>query len=158
MRSFLPVIALSLAASSAQAESAKCADVADAKARLACYDRAAKTKAKAPPAEVPKTALPPIDSKNAAKSLCAAYAGKLDRVMLDAGFNAGIYADGTTLVFFAYLTRPIVYKLITEGKVLDSAKAAECTNFNFVNKGSGPNWYFDLNVPGSCSVNLCWGM
>jgi hypothetical protein len=107
------------------------------------------------------------DSSEGARSQ---YAGRLERAMLKIGMSAEVAVEQTKnasstqslggkfpkLIVFSYLSKSLVFNLITEGKVLDGAKEAGFQSVVFLDRGDDGLWTFDLTKPGSCARGLCW--
>ncbi len=94
------------------------------------------------------------------------YRARLERAFLEKGISADVFVEATgdkkaggqwpRLIIFTYLSKAAVYKLITDAKVLDEAKAAGFKMVRFTDKGNDGQWFFDLTKPGSCDQGLCW--
>lgn len=137
----------------ALAQAPNCAGIADDRARLACYDGIAKTKTKDQPTS-PKSSL---DARFAEQDRLS-YRGRLERAMLESGSSAEVLVEGTKLTIWTYLNRAIVFKLITDGKILDGAKEAGFKTVDFFDRGHEGHWIYDLTKPSNCDVSqrLCY--
>jgi hypothetical protein len=110
--------------------------------RLSCYDNAVEADTK----DKSKAGM-----KGGAKSVVdvVPYAqielrSNLEKALLKDGVDAELYIDTGALVVWTWLSRATVYHLITEGKVLDQAKAVGFRSVRFWDKGSEGMWTYAL--------------
>jgi len=146
MKSSIAITALILATIPAMAEN--CASITSNQDRLACYDLAAKPKAKI-------AAVKPSSTQQARWN----YRAQLERGLLEIGISAEVAMEtpnSSKIILMAYLSKATVYKLITDGRLLNGAKDAGFKTFDFMDIGNDGIWRFDLTKPGSCDRGLCW--
>jgi len=166
----LSAIILYAVAVPAIAQAPNCASMADDKARLACYDRGAKPKEK-PQTVLPQTTTAPKPATATVPYETLEYRARLERVFLQSGMSADVFVEAAKsgkagsdfrrypeLIIWTYLTKAMVFKLITESKLLDGAKEAGFKMVDFWDKGNEGHWFYDLTQSGSCDVNkrLCY--
>lgn len=154
----------------ALAQAPNCADIGDDMKRLACYDHGAKPKEKT---MKPQTATTP-PSKPSTGTVSYAlldYRTRLEHAFLESGISANVviqtkhstpgmrdFGRYPELIIWAYLSKAMVFQLITQGKILDNAKQAGFEMVDFFDKGNEGHWFFDLTKAGNCDVynRLCY--
>jgi hypothetical protein len=156
---------------------ANCKAIEDAKARLACFDKAAQQPQQSQKkAEAPRQSQSQPQQKQVVGTAAEreTYRADLRRTFLASGLDIDVLVDEKArpngvervkwkyprLMFFGYLNAPAVYQLITNGKVLENAKEKGFLTIDFFSKSSDEgHWYYDLSgqtIP-RCDINhrLC---
>ena len=146
---------------------ANCTKLKEADKRLACFDKAVAASpsvavAKRPPstdARSPALAKPMEAPPASGREV---YRADLERAFLSNGVNANVFLleKTSTLQLWLLLDRASVFKLITEGNILEKAKTLGFKKVDFWDKGDEGHWIFDLSKPGpppQCDVmhRLC---
>jgi len=78
------------------------------------------------------------------------YAKTIERAMLDKGFNTEVHARGANKQIleykFALMSKALVYQLVNEGRILESAKNVDFKKLIFTD-GFNSSWTYDLTKP-----------
>jgi len=105
------------------------------------------------------SALPPIDAKVDAKAAVEramrserlVYAQGLERILLGNGMAASVrvHEEGRAgpvpaLMFFGQFSQAFVQRAVTEGAVLERARALGFKSVEFIDRGPGGNYLFEL--------------
>jgi hypothetical protein len=145
------------------ANSQECTRIVDPTARLACFDKGTVHK---PKMATPSAGPPPITAD------MTALRNRLDSSFLQAGMSvevsvqnvgatgsllAGTHVPYPALVFFGYFDRVSVYKIGTTLPLFHDAHAASFKTVEFISKGDGGTWIFDMTKDGQvCARDLCF--
>lgn len=73
------------------------------------------------------------------------FRGNIERAFLRNGISVEVVARGGELMIYGWMTKALVYQLITDGKILDNGKSAGFTKIDFVDRGDDGRWTFDLS-------------
>ena len=131
---------------------------------------AAATKPEPPPAparETPRpgtspistSSLPALDAKvaieRAMRNERLIYAQGLERILLSNGMPASVrvHEDGQAgptpaLMFFGHFSHAFVQRAVTDGAVLERARALGFRSVEFIDRGPGGNYLFELSKSG----------
>jgi hypothetical protein len=129
------------------------------------YGTATETRPSAVPGTSPisTSSLPPIDSKadpkvaldRAQRNERLTYAQGLERILLTNGMPASVrvHEDGQAgpvpaLMFFGSFSQAFVQRAVTDGAVLERARALGFRSVEFIDRGPGGNYLFELSRAG----------
>jgi hypothetical protein len=105
------------------------------------------------------SSLPPIDPKvageRALRNERLVYAQGLERILLSNGMPASVrvHEDGQAgptpaLMFFGHFSPGFVQRAVTDGAVLERARALGFRSVEFIDRGPGGNYLFELPKTG----------
>jgi hypothetical protein len=102
------------------------------------------------------SSLPPLDAKlaieRALRNERQIYARGLERILLSNGMPASVrvHEDGQagptpSLMFFGHFSHSFVRRAVTDGAVLERARALGFRSVEFIDRGPGGNYQFELS-------------
>jgi hypothetical protein len=126
---------------SLQARAENCFGLPTVQQRAACYQNNPSQTAE------PDSGLPKTSASTASLDDRRRFRADIEKAFLSHGITMDLFASGpneTTLTFWGFISKAVVYQLITDGRILENAKARGFRKIDFDDRGEDGQWIFDL--------------